>query len=354
MNAYAPDSFSRSIVDVEKDLWEGYWHLFCHRSEVAAPHEYVRLQAFGDEVVAFNDGADVVVFDNRCPHRGARVYDGDAGKQRWVCPYHGWSFVKGRFFVPASETFTGCDPTKAELARYRTAWVGEFLFVSKRPTQPIETQLEGVYDMLAAISRGIGGRRDINAYPYRCNWKIAVENALDQYHVSLVHHETLNRLKLKPAEDEYLGENNISRAALGDEKMIKKLKLLGRLFELDHKPDGYVAIQLFPFTFLTSTFGYSYSLQQFYPGANQDVTAFTSRFYAGKLSSKLPPDTMDSFFASSLSVNHDVFKEDAEICARLPTDSWSPEPERYVCAGEAKIVEFRRVVRAHLEGRSAV
>jgi nitrite reductase/ring-hydroxylating ferredoxin subunit len=341
------DTISRANWDVatERRLWEENWHLFCHRSELANPFEYLRLEVFGDEVVAFNDGAGIVVFDNRCPHRGARIYDDMAGKRRWVCPYHGWSFAKGRFFIPQKETFRDCDPATAELNRYATAWVGDFLFVSKSPCRQIGEQLDGVEEVVASISRSIGKRRDLNAYPYRCDWKIAVENALDQYHVALVHHDTLNRLRLEPAVDEYLGANNVSRAALGDEKAVKKLKSLGRLFDIEYKPDGYIAIQLFPFTFLTSTFGYSYSLQQFYPSAVPDKTAFVSRFYSGRLSAKLPPDTMDAFFASSVELNHQVFTEDAEICARIPSSSWSPVPERFVCAGEDKIVEFRRLMR---------
>lgn len=332
-------------VATERRLWEENWHLFCHRSELSNASEYFRLEVFGDEVVAFNDGAEIVVFDNRCPHRGARIYDDMAGKRRWVCPYHGWSFVKGRFFIPQKETFRDCDPTTAQLNRYATAWVGDFLFISKAPSQSVSAQLAGVEEIVASISRSIGMRRDLNAYSYRCDWKIAVENALDQYHVALVHHETLNRLKLEPAVDEYIGSNNVSRAALGDEKTIKKLKSLGRLFDIEFKPDGYIAIQLFPFTFLTSTFGYSYSLQQFYPTSRQGETAFVSRFYSGALSSKLPPDTMDAFFASSIELNHRIFTEDADICARIPSSSWSPVPERFVCAGEDKIVEFRRLMR---------
>lgn len=329
----------------ERRLWNENWHLLCHRSEVAQPSDYLRLEVFGEEVVAFHDGEQVIVFDNLCPHRGARVFDGACGRRRWVCPYHGWSFLKGRFFVPQRTTFRGEDPTTAELNRYDTAWVGDFLFVARAPRHPVEQQLAGVYDILVAISAGIAGRRDLNAYPYACDWKIAVENALDQYHVALVHQDTLNRLRLEPAVDEHFGQNNVSRAALGDEKTLKKLRSLGRLFDITYQPDGYVAIHLFPFTFLTTTFGYSYSLQQFYPAASDGATAFTSRFYAARLAPKLPPDTMDAFFASSIALNHDVFKEDAEICARLPASSWSSVPERFVCDGEDKIVVFRALIR---------
>jgi phenylpropionate dioxygenase-like ring-hydroxylating dioxygenase large terminal subunit len=329
-------------------LWEEHWQLLCHRSEVETPNSYVAFDVAGEEAVAFNDGASVVVFDNRCPHRGTRIFDGPQGKQRFVCPYHGWSFAKGRLFIPAKETFTDCDPTEARLNSYQTEWLGDFLFVARRPARPLREQLTGVDAIVEAISLSISRQRDFNRYIYDCNWKIAVENALDQYHVSLIHRDTLNRLRLEPARDEYFGLNNISRAGIGDERVAKRLKGLARLFDVQFQEPEYMAVHLFPFTFLTSTYGYSYSLQQFYPSADPDRTHFTSRFYQARLSSRIAPDTMDSFFQSSLDVNYEVFREDAEICARVPTDTWSPEPPRYLSAGEEKIVHFRRQMAGYI------
>jgi phenylpropionate dioxygenase-like ring-hydroxylating dioxygenase large terminal subunit len=326
---------------VEKPLWEENWHLLCHRSELGAPNDFVRFEMFGEEVVAFNDGLEAVVFDNRCPHRGTRIFDGHSGNRRWVCPYHGWAFAKGKLFVSMKSSFEDCDIEQAELPRYRAEWVGDFLFVSKRPAQFLADQIAGVADIVAGISHSIGSRRDFNAYDYQCNWKISVENALDQYHVALVHKDSLNRLRMNDAVDEYFGRNNISYASLGDERLERKLKSLRRFFDLAYQSEGYIAVHLFPFTFLTSTYGYSYSLQQFYPSADPDVAHFNSRFYASKTSSRIDPKTMDTFFQSAVEVNHQVFAEDAAICGRVPTDTWSPELPRFLSRGEAKLVQFR-------------
>lgn len=326
---------------VEKPLWDENWHLLCHRSELGAPNDFVKFDVFGEEVVAFNDGLDAVVFDNRCPHRGARIYDGNAGNQRWVCPYHGWSFAKGKLNISMKSTFENCDVSEARLDRYETNWLGDFLFASKRPARPLADQVSGISEIIEGISRSIGARRDFNSYAYQCNWKIAVENALDQYHVALVHRDSLNRLRLDPARDEYFGRNNVSYAGVGDERVARKLKSLRRFFDLDYQSEGYIAIHIFPFTFLTSTFGYSYSLQQFYPGPHPDVAGFNSRFYDAKLSGKLAPEALDTFFQSAVEVNHQVFAEDAAICARIPTDSWSPELPRFLSRGEDKLVQFR-------------
>lgn len=350
--AHHPAGLSASDAAIgaamDRDLWETHWHLLAHRSELATANHFVAFQVAGEEVVAFHDGESVVVFDNRCPHRGARIFDGTHGRQRFICRYHAWSFGKGRIIIPQRETFD-CDLSDVRLNTYRTQWLGDFLFVSRRPAMDLKEQLVGVTEMLEAISRSIGGCGDVNAYAYPCNWKIAVENALDQYHVAVVHQQTLNRLKMEPARDHYYGINDVSYAGVGDERLERRLRSMRRFFDIAFQSEGYVSIHLFPFTYLTSTFGYSYSLQQFYPATDQDSTAFTSRFYQARLSSSIKPETMASFFESSVSVNHKIFAEDAEICARVPTDTWSPQPPRYLSAGEAKIAFFRRTVAAWME-----
>lgn len=340
---------NRWTAELDRVFWDTHWHLLAHRSELATPSRFLRFDVAGQEVVAFHDGEQIQVFDNRCPHRGTRIFDGTDGQQRFLCRYHGWSFAKGRFFIPARETFS-CDLSDVRLNGYRTEWLGEFLFVSRRPARPLSEQLEGTAPLLELISRSIGSRADLNHYQYRCNWKIAVENALDQYHVAVIHRGTLDILKMKPMRDEYPGVNSIACADLGDDRLERRLRSLSRFFDLQYQPGGYLAIYLFPFTFVTSTFGYSYSLQQFYPSTDQDRTYFTSRFYRARLSSRAGADTMQSFFESSIDINHKIFAEDEEICARLPTDTWSPEPQRYLSAGEAKVAQFRAVVAATLRG----
>jgi phenylpropionate dioxygenase-like ring-hydroxylating dioxygenase large terminal subunit len=334
-------------------LWETHWHLLCHRSELASASRFVAFDVCGEEVVAFHDGASVVVFDNRCPHRGARIFDGLHGQQRFLCRYHGWSFAKGRLFIPFKDTFETCDPTQARLNTFETSWLGDFLFVSRRPERSLSEQLVGIEAMVEGISLSIGARGDFNAYPYLCNWKIAVENALDQYHVAIIHRDTLDRLKLEPARDEYFGINNVSYAGVGDARVERRLRSLGRFFDLKFQHEGYIAIHLFPFTFLTSTFGYSYSLQHFYPTTDPNRTAFTSRFYSSRLSPKINDEAMRTFFESSVEVNHKVFQEDAEVCARVPTDSWSPDLPPFLSRGEDKIVYFRRNMNQFLDEADA-
>lgn len=327
-------------------LWERYWHPICHRSEVAKPRDFVRMDVAGQEVVAYHDGRDVVVFDNLCPHRGARIFDGNAGNARFLCAYHSWSYANGRLFVGNKDNF---EPQVVEslcLPTFATQWVGDFLFASKAPAHSLADQLAGLDDVLARISRSCSGRADFNAYEYQADWRIATENALEPYHINAVHPDTLHKLRLTPGTNTYHGENSIWAAEVGDDKMARKLTRIGSMFDLDFQYQGYWSVFLFPFSMISSTFGYSYSQQHFFPSDKDERSHFISRLYTGRLKPGTNPQLMSSFFESSATVNRQVFEEDHAICRRVPLRSWSPTPPPLRARSEAKLVHFRDSYRA--------
>ena len=97
---------------------------------------------------------------------------------------------------------------------------------------------------------------------------------------------------------------------------------------------------------ISSTFGYSYALQNFFPSAtNEHETKFTSRLLISKLSSKNAAQILEPFFESTAKINRKVFEEDHEICKLIPRDSWSMEPLKYASEVEAKIDHFRQLCR---------
>lgn len=342
-----------TIGDLDKEsarLWAGNWHLLAHRSELAQLRDFVRFDILGREVVLHHDGASVIAFDNRCPHRGARIFDGDAGRERFLCRYHGWSYARGRVFVADKASLAHCPVDQVALNTLRLEWIGDFAFVAEAPVQALEDQLAGLAPMLAAMSQGIAARWDFNRYLYEADWRIALENALEPYHVGPIHPDTLATLKLQPGENRYYGRNSVWSAPLGDERMVKRMRSLTRLFDLPHQFEGYESLYLFPFTMISSTFGFSQSVQHFLPASAAGRSHFTSRLFAGRLKPATKPDLVAPLMASSATMNRAVFDEDHAICKRVPADSWSMDPPRFWAASEEKLLHFRESYRAALSG----
>lgn len=333
------------MPDLARTLWEDYWHLICHRSELPSHGDFQRVEILDFEVVVFNDGGELIAFDNICPHRGARIFSGHTGNQAATCPYHGWTFVRGKVIVPDPLQFGHCDLSRARLRQWPMEWVGDFLFVGLHPVLGIREQLGDAAERLEDISFGISGRGDWNAGTFECTWQVAVENVLEPDHVAQVHPQSLGRLELEKGEDVFYGLNSAWYAKVGNSRVARQLKTLKRFFNLDYQFEGFSSLYLFPFTMLTSTYGYTYSLQSFFPNSQQGRTNMVSRLLKMCLRPGLDPAEMANFFESAAQMSRRVLEEDHDICRRVPMASWSMEAPYFYAQTESKLLHFRQSCR---------
>lgn len=336
-------------MNLGNQLFQKYWHLVCHRTELPNDGDFLKLKSPIGDVVVFNDAGDYVAFDNRCAHRGALIYLTDSGNQANTCKYHGWAFRGGRLIIPSAEQFRGCNIDRADLRKYKLDWCGDFLFVGIEPKYDLYTQLGGVAEYIENISFNINGRLDLSAYEYECAWPLALENALEPYHIGMIHPGTLAKLKLEDGENHFHGSNSIWQAPIGDARIKKQLEKLGAHFNIDYGYEGYMSIFMFPFTMISSTFGYSYSLQNFFPSQTRvDRTNFMSRFLTCPARNAHSEKIIKPFLDSSSKVNRVVFEEDHGICRIMPTDSWSSEPLQFISDQEVKVAHFRELCRSEM------
>ncbi|APY98936.1 Rieske (2Fe-2S) protein [Burkholderia pseudomallei] len=342
-------------MNFDTDLLHRHWHLGCHRRELPNDGDFVRFDTAIGEIVIFNDAGELVAFDNRCPHRGARMYVDDSGNQPASCPYHGWTYREGRLLIPGRKRFDGCALERAKLRTFAVDWCGDFLFFAVHPQTDLYTQLGRFAEAVENISFNIDRRLDLNRYDFECYWPLAIENALEPYHIGAVHPQTLATLGLEDGENVFDGVNCAWYAPVGASRQRNQLARLKRFFNLDYQYEGYASIYLFPFTMISSTYGYSYSLQHFLPaGVGGDRTRFTSRLYAAPAASEQAAQALGAFFESTRDVNRRVFEEDHAICKRMPRNAWSMAPLACAADTEAKIDHFRRACRTFAASRAAL
>lgn len=334
-------------MNLGSQLFTKYWHMVCHRTELPCDGDFLKFKTPIGDLVVFNDGGEFVAFDNRCPHRGAIIYLTDSGNQANTCKYHGWTFKSGKVIIPSIEQFKSCNIERADLRKYRLDWCGDFLFVGIDPRHDLYNQLDGVAEYIENISFNINGRTDLSAYEYECAWPLALENALEPYHIGMVHPGTLAALKLEDGVNIFYGSNSVWQAPIGDVRIKKQLEKLGSFFNIDYGYQGYMSIFMFPFTMISSTFGYSYSLQNFFPSQTRvDRTNFMSRLLTCNVRDERAKNIIKPFLESSAKVNRQVFEEDHTVCKIMPTDSWSPQPLEFISEQEVKIAHFREFCRA--------
>ncbi len=190
---------SQEVFDAELDrFWRRAWLYLGHESEVAEPGDFVTRTVAGRPLIFVRDEVgDVRVFVNACPHRGTTVCRQEAGNTRFFqCFYHAWTFRNSGQLVsmPGEDAYEGIDIQ----SRYGLVEVPRvesyrgFVFISLTDRQDdIVTYLGGAAECLDLIADqspdGVEVVAGSHQYVSRTNWKLAVENALDQYHFMPTH-----------------------------------------------------------------------------------------------------------------------------------------------------------------------
>src|SRR3984893_6647834 len=169
------------------------WQIVCHVSSVAAPGDYCTLDLGPDSIVAIRDSnGEVRAFHNVCRHRGARILEGAGSCPGAItCPYHGWSYrLTGELrAMTARETFPALDRGLLGLKPVRVQVMFGFVFVCLAGTpRPLQEIWEGVagefaphrFEEMRPLGTGY-------IEHWECDWKIAMDNYLESYHVPIGH-----------------------------------------------------------------------------------------------------------------------------------------------------------------------
>lgn len=325
-------------------LINDYWHFCAHTTELSKPGDYIKYNFFDEEVVVYNDGSSIIAFDNICPHRGTRFFIEDSGNSIATCKYHGWTIANNTIHVPAREIYPDCP---ISFNKYQVDFCGSLVFFSIKPKATLYDQLgETVYNLIEAISFDCSRLVDVNQYIYQCNALIAIENALEPDHVPFIHPHTLDPLKLTNCRNEFYNHNSIVKFDIGNIRVKKALDRVLKLFDTGlQRFDGYMSIHIFPFGFISSTCGTSYSIQNFFPLSDEKST-FISKLYFSGLANNRNVDQISSFVDSTIQVNRKVFEEDHDICKRIRFKNWLKLIDGPLSNNEVKIRKFRDIMKS--------
>lgn len=176
-------------------LFARTWTFAGRASEMPEAGDIRPVDVAGRPVVLVRgrDGA-IRAFHNVCPHRGARlVTEAEDGRAMMTCPYHAWTYaldgrLKSRphFHKPDCHDQAGDDNVSLFPVRAET-W-HDWVFVN------LDGKAEPFADFIAPVARWFTGT-DLSAarcgghrsWDFACNWKLAVENYCDFYHIFMVH-----------------------------------------------------------------------------------------------------------------------------------------------------------------------
>jgi phenylpropionate dioxygenase-like ring-hydroxylating dioxygenase large terminal subunit len=329
------------IESLEKaHLTREFWHLVAHRSDLANDRDFVRYRLFDDEIAVVNDSGTLLAFDNLCPHRGARIFHQEHGNAPIQCQYHGWLYRGQKSRIPCAEKFRACDLETLTPKNLSLDYCGDFIFVAFQPKQSLRDQLSDLWTEVESISTSISVALDDNGFEFQSNWKVGVENALEPDHVPFVHRDTFGPMQLGPVQNFKIGLNSKVFHEINNKRMDKLLKAIRKYFKLDFAFDGYTSYYLFPFTMISSVYGYTYAIQHFFP-KNWHQMYFNSRLYCSHTREDVKRELVDPIFESARNINRKIFDEDAKICQSV-AKIFPLHQDMVYSADEEKVVHFQR------------
>ena len=105
----------------------------------------------------------------------------------------------------------------------------------------------------------------------------------------------------------------------------------------------YHSTYIYPFGFISSTYGLSFSIQTFFPTTERFVTNFSSKLFTVQLAKKEDSKLFSSFFDSTIKTNRQVFEEDFEATKNIvKINEYFLGP---LAESEKKIKWFRKKIR---------
>ncbi|HSV39382.1 MAG TPA: aromatic ring-hydroxylating dioxygenase subunit alpha, partial [Nocardioidaceae bacterium] len=197
------------VAEVEQErIWNCTWQLVAHVTDLSEVGSRVVGQLGRTEVVVVRtEAGEIKAHVNTCRHRGTRLVSEPGQEKALRCPYHGWTYhLDGELVgAPEGRTIPCLDKSKLSLFSARTEVFCGLVFVNLDPdAEPLAPQLEGIRPML---ERYLGDEMepfskhrihvDDAAHWQPSNWKVAMDNYLEGYHVPVAHPGLMRLLDYK-------------------------------------------------------------------------------------------------------------------------------------------------------------
>ena len=325
---------SEEVYEQEcQKIWHKDWVFACNEFQIKNPGDRFAFILAGEPVVVIRgkDG-NLRALSNSCRHRGTLLADDGFSSEttNLVCPYHAWNYTEdGKLRGLPFSGNVKVDKEKHCLPKFAlTVWHGLVFVNISGSAEPLEERYAALepyikHNQPKAFNSGYESRPEF----WKSNWKLAMENAMESYHLFKVHKPTLETIT--PTKGAFYLEGNALCSVTGGEVSYDMPKWMSWLYGSSDKTNNHYILFSLPPSFVgvigsEGDFGYICVLPQ---GPGKTYT----RGGAVGIDIKEPKGTTKKFL-------DDFFAEDKFICER----AYQGMTARAASGGQ--LVELERIV----------
>ncbi|MBX2859186.1 MAG: aromatic ring-hydroxylating dioxygenase subunit alpha [Cellvibrionaceae bacterium] len=207
-----PEIFDRET----KTVFRNGWASVASVQQLKEPGDIIPIKIAGFSLLIMKDArGEIGVFHNVCRHKGAPLIDKPCNKRVVVCPYHRWSFQTNGEFIGApcfyrdqSKQMPSEEKAGKGLLAVRFAIWWDTIFVNiSGEAEPFEEFIRPLNDLLSDYDSQNLNMISSTEYESSSNWKLAVDNFLDGYHVPFVHSQAVTLKAVLKQEDLFLSDD---------------------------------------------------------------------------------------------------------------------------------------------------
>ena len=189
----------------QRYIFERTWSFIGLASQLPARNAFLTTQ-IGRVPVIITRGEDGQLrgFLNACRHKGAKIVMQEQGRQKYLtCPYHGWAYdCQGKNFHIKDEAagnygpaFDATNHDLLPIARLES-YKGLIFACLINDVPPLDAFLGDMKFFIDCyMDQGPEGMEFVPGravYSYRGNWKLQMDNGMDNYHLTSTHSSFLD------------------------------------------------------------------------------------------------------------------------------------------------------------------
>ena len=324
------------------------WVLIGHTCEFKKIRDFKTLLLFDKPIIIYNFKEGLKAFTNICSHRGNIIKNDIKGNGAFVCPYHSWSYDKNGLpkSIPLNDKcfkFSKKDIKNLKLESWKIDYCGKFIFISNNQNSVSLKSFLGSknFEDLSIKSKLIKSHAASFNWKWKANWKICVENSIDEYHAIFLHQTSFKKtLSLTP---KYVIDRNVmSMETDMSDDYKKSAENFKKLFKIDSK-GKYEHTLIFPFSTLANSMHQSFYIQNYIP-LSVDETLITSDMYLAECNTEFE-SVKGAYIESAKKFNNTVFNEDKVVCENIQIGLSKKEIFEVIGNFEKRIISFREKIK---------